>query len=177
MELFEAISKRHSYRMDYTDDPVKEADLKKIVEAGLLAPSGRNCQTTEFIIINDETVLEKIRAMHPGNKAFSQAKAYIGCILDKDPEKVYKGLSFEVEDAAAAVENMLLAITSLGYASVWIDGWLRSDNNAEKIAEIINLPSNKILRIILPVGVAKVKGKQPPKKSFEERTCFNSYSL
>lgn len=49
-----------------------------------------------------------------------QARAFIACILDKNPEAVYEGHVFQVEDCAAAMENMFLAITALDYASVWI---------------------------------------------------------
>ena len=46
MELFEAINNRHSYRGKYKDTPVPREDLKRIMQAGLDAPSGCNKQTT-----------------------------------------------------------------------------------------------------------------------------------
>lgn len=175
MDIFEAIEKRYSYRGGFTNAPVNTDDLKKIVSAGLAAPSGCNAQTTEFVIIDDGAIVAKINQMHESNKAMQQAKAYIACVLDKDPKPVYEGLSFEVEDCAAAVENMLLAVTALGYATVWIDGWLRRDQRAEKIGEMINLPDTKIIRILLPIGVSAEDWKQPDKKPFEERAFFNKY--
>jgi nitroreductase len=177
MDLFEAIQRRHSYRSDYTDQQVSRDDLVKIVKAGLLAPSGKNCQTTRFIIVDDPDIIGKIKEMHPGNKAFQQAKAYILCVIDKDPEATYEGFSFQVEDCAAAVENMLLAITAMGYASVWIDGWLMVENRAEKIASLLGVPEDKIVRIILPVGVAAEEKSQPEKMPFEQRACINSWTL
>ncbi len=63
------------------------------------------------------------------------------------PDAVYEGHSFQVEDCAAAVENMLLAITALGYATVWIDGWLRVEDRGETIGEMIGLSSNKQLAL------------------------------
>ncbi|AQQ72343.1 nitroreductase A [Limihaloglobus sulfuriphilus] len=177
MDLFEAIQKRHSYRGDYTDRQVSRDDLVKIVKAGLLAPSGKNCQTTRFVIVDDPDIIEKIKGMHPGNKAFQQAKAYILCVIDKAPEAIYEGFSFEVEDCAAAVENMLLSITALGYASVWIDGWLRVENRAEKIGQLLGVPEDKVVRIILPVGVAAEEKSQPEKLPLEKRASFNSWNL
>src|SRR3989339_278486 len=127
MEFFETIEKRHSYRGPFTNEPAKKEDLRKIVAAGLAAPSGCNAQTTRFVIVDDPELLAKICGMHATSAAMQQAKALIVCIVDKEPPAVYEKLSFAVEDCAAAVENMLLAITALGYASVWIDGWLRVD--------------------------------------------------
>lgn len=175
MDVFEAFQRRHSYRGSFTDAPVSSDDLKKIVSAGLAAPSGCNAQTTQFVIVDDEAIVTQINQMHESNKAMQQAKAYIACVLDKQPKPVYEGLSFAVEDCAAAVENMMLAVTALGYATVWIDGWLRREQRAEKIGEMVSLPDTKIVRILLPIGVAAEQGKQPGKKAFDERVFFNKY--
>jgi len=175
MELFEAIKKRHCYRGAFADAAVAREDLKKIVQAGLDAPSGKNCQTTRFVIVDEPGLLEQIGQMHPANKAMLQAKAFIACIIDANPEAIYEGFEFQVEDCAAAVENMLLAITALGYASVWIDGWLRVDSRNEKIGKLLGVPNSKIVRILLPVGVAAKEVRGPKKMAFDERAGFNKY--
>ena len=175
MDLFEAFEKRHSYRGNFSDKPVLKEDLVKILNAGLMAPSGKNQQTTDFVIVDKIEIVSKIAAMHNANKAVQQAKAFIVCIIDKEPEAIYEGFSFQLEDCSAAVENMLLAITALGYASVWIDGWLRVENRAEKIAELIGINENKKVQILLPVGVPVEEKKQPGKKAFDERVYFNRY--
>ena len=113
--------------------------------------------------------------MHPANRAMQQAKTFIACIVDKEPEPVFEGLEFQVEDCAAAVENMLLAITALGYASVWVDGWLRRENRNETIGRMLGLPNEKIVRIVLPIGVSTTEVRGPKKMDFEERASFNKY--
>ncbi|HBM17590.1 MAG TPA: hypothetical protein DD381_14790 [Lentisphaeria bacterium] len=175
MDFFEVVAKRHSYRGGFKDLKPKDVDLIEIVEAGLKAPSGKNAQTTEFVIIDDSAIISQIRAMPAANKAIQQAGAYIVCIIDKNPEAIYEGFSFQLEDCAAAVENMLLAVTALGYASVWVDGWLRVEGRADKIAKLIHLPENKKIQIILPIGIpAEIMGV-PRKKPFAERAWFNSF--
>ena len=177
MDVFEAISKRHCYRGRFTEQPVTRKDLVRIVEAGLKAPSGRNQQTTLFVIIDEPELLKKICAMHPASSAMQTAKALVACIIDRQPDPVYEGYSFQVEDCAAAVENILLAVTALGYATVWIDGWLRVDERAEKLGAMLGVPDNKILRILLPIGVPEEEHKQPAKKPFEKRAWFNRYGV
>ena len=176
MDLFEAMEKRHSYRGAFKDESVLKEDLIKILEAGLNAPSGKNQQTTNFVIVDDVQLVKQIVVMHNLNKAVQQAKAFIVCIIDKEPEPIFGPFSFQLEDCSAAVENMLLAITALGYATVWIDGWLRMEERAEKIADLLNLPKNKKVQILLPVGVPVEIKTQPKKKSFNERVWFNSYT-
>lgn len=176
MDVFEAIKKRHSYRGGFEETPIPREDLHKIVQAGLDAPSGRNAQTTQFVIVDEPELVRSIGHMHDRNKAMQQARAFIACVLDHEPEPVYEGMSFQVEDCAAAVENMLLAITALGYGSVWIDGWLRVDGRAEAIGKLLNVPAGKYVRILLPVGVPAEQVKQPAKKPFTQRAAFNTYS-
>ena len=168
MELFEAISKRYSYRGEFVDSPVPKEDLKKIVQAGIVAPSGCNAQSTTFVIVDDPALLDQI-----GTILSRSAPAMIVCIAN--PAPVVRECSFEKEDCAAAVENMLLAITAMGYASVWLDGILRVDGIGEKIGEILGVPSNLRVQIVLPLGIPVSPGMQREKKSFNERAWFNSY--
>lgn len=175
MELFEAIAARHSYRGPFKDQPIPRADLLRIVQAGLQAPSGCNAQTTTFIVVDEPALVSNINAMHRRNAAMQQARAYILCLVDRSPEAVYEGYNFQVEDCAAAVENMLLAVTALGYAAVWVDGWLRIDQHAEAIGELVGLPESKLLRIILPLGIPEEKWKQRDRKPLAERAWFNRF--
>ena len=176
MELFEAIKKRHSYRGSMSEQTVPRKDLSTIVNAGIMAPSGKNAQTTEFIIIDDPSIITELNALHPTNLAMQQAPAMIACVIDKKAEKIYEGYDFQLEDCAAAVENMLLAITALGYASVWIDGWLRLNSRSEIIGNKLNLPPTKKIQIILPIGVPLEVWSQKERKDFITRAWFNSYN-
>jgi nitroreductase len=174
MELFEAIKKRYSYRGTYLQKPVPEEHLRKIVQAGLDAPSGKNLQTPHFIIINDPDTLAQVRTVFSGQPFIATAPAFIAVFYDVDEQAASEyPYTFEVEDTAAAVQNILLAITSLGYASVWLDGVLRNEQRAEKIGAIIKLPKSKRVRILLPVGVAAEQGVRKQKHAFVDRVWFN----
>ena len=148
MDLFEAIKNRFSYRGVFEDRSVPRDHLKTIVQAGLDAPSGTNRQTTSFVIVDDAEKLAAIRACAPDRAYLESCRALICCVVDKDPELIYHGHQFQLEDCAAAVENMLLAITALGYASVWLDGMLRVEHRAETVAAILGLPSGKKVQIL-----------------------------
>lgn len=176
MEFFEVIEKRRSYRGAFENRPIPREHLRQIAQAGLDAPSGVNLQTTTFVIVDDPAFVCQIRDMHKTQMAMQQAQAYIVCFTDKNPEAL-EAHSFQVEDCAAAVENMLLAITALGYASVWIDGWLRSGNRAQIIGDLLGAPKNKVVRVLLPVGVPAGAPGHREKKSFEERVWFNQYGV
>ncbi|MDR2762283.1 MAG: nitroreductase family protein [Planctomycetaceae bacterium] len=169
MDIFETISTRFSYRGAFTDQLVPREDLIKIVQAGIDAPSGCNAQSTEFIIVDKPELIASIAQLLTDRPVCKTAKGLIICVCDKTP--AYGKLSFFIEDCAAATQNMLLAINALGYASVWLDGVIRG-NVGEEIGKLLKIPTEKEVRIMLPVGVPLNKSKPNLKKSFNERARF-----
>ncbi|MBI5832017.1 MAG: nitroreductase family protein [Armatimonadetes bacterium] len=175
MELFEAIAERYSYRGEYTGQSVPREHLQQILQAGLAAPSGCNSQSTRFVAVDDPALLSQISDLLPPRNASRTAQAMIFAVVDAKAPAVYEDMSFQVEDCAAAVQNMLLAITALGYASVWIDGVLRVENRAQKIGALLGVPASKVVRIMLPIGVPVEAGPRREKLPFDERAWFNRY--
>ena len=172
MDVFEAIEKRHSCRGVFAGTPVPREDLRKIVQAGIQAPTACNAQIATFVIVDDPELLGQIAAILD-RPVCNTARAMIACI--EDPRPIYKGIAFSAEDCAASVENMLLAITALGYATVWLDGVLRRDNIAQRINKLLGVPPDKSIRVLLPIGVAAEPGKQKEKLPWEQRAWFNKY--
>jgi nitroreductase len=86
-----------------------------------------------------------------------------------------KGVSYGVQDYAAAVENMLLATTALGYATVWIEGVLRREDRIRRLGELLGVPQDCEVRVILPIGKPREERLQGQKKSFGERAWYNRY--
>ena len=170
MDFFETIAKRTCYRSEFNDTPVPREILKKVVEAGILAPSACNQQTPSFVAVDDPEVLAKLAEVLP-IPTCKTAKAAIVCVADERP--VFNDISFYKEDCAAAVENMLLALTAFGYSSVWLDGVLRRDQVARRIAEILKIPTGKRVQILLPIGVPAVEAPKSGRLPFEKRASFN----
>ena len=169
MDFFEAVEKRFSYRKKMDPSEVSLEDLKKIVQAGIDAPSGKNEQTTGFVIIRDPGIVKSIQEMPQANGSMATAPAYIACHVDQKNAANKEEFLFDIEDCAAAVENILLAAAALEYGSVWIDGWLRRDERAETIGKWIGLEEGRIVRVLLPIGKMTEDQNRPVKKSFGER--------
>jgi hypothetical protein len=79
------------------------------------------------------------------------------------------GLSFEIEDYAAAVENILLAITAEGYAAVWMDGAVNLEDRRERIKKLLQVPDDRCVRAIIPLGRPEKEVAQREKMPLEER--------
>ena len=166
MDFFKAIESRYSHRTAYADKAVPEEDLIKILDAGIRAPSGCNAQTTSFVLVTNSELRSKI-ASALANEAVSTAPALI--IVTTKKVTFDFGLDFELEDYGAAVENILLASAALGYASCWFDGMTRLNGVCESIAGILEIPAEKQVRCILPVGVPLKQGAQAGRKPFDDR--------
>ena len=171
--LIDSILSRRSYRGKYRPDPVSREDLTVILEAGLAAPSGCNRQTTSLIAVDDPEILKRIHAVIDPPVAVT-APALI-CVLTQRIN-AYRDRCFATQDYAAAIENMLLAITTLGYESCWYEGHITdTDRICDRIAGILNVPEGYELVCILPVGVAESQPAAPKKKPFSQRAWFNGF--
>ena len=178
MDVLTAIKNRTSYRGKYKDTAIPREDLAKIMEAGLAAPSGCNKQTTSIIAVDDADVLSKLHEVMELPKAAS-APALI-CVLSQKIIAYKDGAGLDrcyaIHDYSAAIENMLLAIVSLGYESCWYEGHVTdADAIGRKMADVLGVPAEYDLVCLLPVGVADQPVRYAEKKPFEERAWFNGF--
>jgi nitroreductase len=173
MNTFEAMQARYSYRGKYLPTPVPREHLIQIMEAGCAAPSGCNKQTTSFIAVDDPEVLAKLKSVIDPPMA-DTAPAFV-CILTKKIV-AYRDRTFNVQDYSAAIQNALLAIADLGYASCWVEGHVTgTDRIGEKMAAMLGVPEEYELICYLPVGIPAEECKIVEKQPFEERAWFNGF--
>lgn len=173
MSVIDIIKNRHSYRGKFQSTPVPRGDLITIMEAGLAAPSGCNKQTTSLIAVDDPEVLQKLHAVI--DPPVAETAPAIICVLTRRII-AYRDRCFAVQDYAAAIENMLLAIVELGYQSCWYEGHITDvDRIGYQMAQILNVPDEYELVCFLPVGIAEEETIGPMKQAFEERAWFNGF--
>ena len=173
MDVIEAIMNRHSYRGKYRPDPVPRADLVTILNAGLAAPSGCNKQTVSLIAVDDPALLQRLREVI--DPPVGETAPAMICVLT---ERIvaYRDRCFSVQDYGAAIENMLLAITALGYQSCWYEGHITDEDCiGQRMARILGVTENYELVCVLPVGVAVSEPIPPKKKPASERAWFNGF--
>jgi nitroreductase len=151
MDALEAIRRRRSVR-DYTGEPIPRQDLEAIVDAGRLAASGHNSQPWEFIVVTDREMIERLKV---ASLWMQKAGAIIAVVMDPS-SRWWK------EDGSAAVQNMLIAATALGYGSCWLEGYTLP--REEEFKELLGVPVSKRLLTLVPMGVPlewPTKGKKP----------------
>ncbi len=152
-EVIKTIKNRRSIRK-YNNTPVATETIEEIVEAGRFAPTGGNCQSVHFTVITNEEILDNLREVVKA--AFAQMEnsedLYISMQnsirLSKAGNYVYDynapvlvvvsnvaTYPNAMADSACALQNMMLAATSLGVGSCWINQlhWLDGDESVREI--------------------------------------------
>ena len=140
MEALEAIQKRRSVR-SYTGAPIPRVDLEAIIDAGRMAASGNNKQPWEFIVVTDRAMIDKLKI---ASQWMEQAGAIIAVVMDPASR-------WWQEDGSAAIENMLIAGTALGYGSCWLEGYTLPRETEFKA--LLGIPDGKRLLSLVPIGV------------------------
>ena len=157
MDTLVAISSRRSIRR-YKPERVMEDHLKKILEAGRQAPSAGNRQPWHFIVIRDPEVKRKVAEACSNQTWMALADVIVAVVgLPEVSEKWYQ------VDAAIALQNMILAATSLDYGTCWIGAF-----DEAKVKEILGVPEGARVVALTPIGVPAEDPPPRPRKSPQE---------
>lgn len=173
MDLFEAIQSRRTIRT-FTGKKIPKDDLERIVDAGRLAPSARNRQTWDFVVITERAILDQIVSRFPPSRKydtfedgkFDGISAIIAVIVEGSSE-------YWREDGSAATQNMLLAARDLGWGSCWIEGQMRP--HEDKFKELLKVPKEKQILLLIALGEPVKWSPPPPKKSLSEVLHWGKY--
>jgi len=147
MDVMEAIYQRRSVR-NYSDQPVSDETLNKIIAAGMMAPSAGNQQPWHFIAITKGETLKKVGDINPNALMAADAQAAIMVCGDPALEK-YPG--YWIQDCTAAVQNMLLATHALGLGAVWTGTW----PNPQRVVgfrKLLNIPDSVNPLALIVIG-------------------------
>jgi len=144
MEFFDVIENRHSVRA-YTDDPIPEEVLGRLLEAARKAPSANNKQPWKLVVVSDQTKRETIAASGTYGKFPSQCPTVI--IGLGDPAIAPK---WHVVDTTIALEHIVLAATAEGLGSCWIGSF-----DEATVKTLIGVPEELKAVAIIALGYEK----------------------
>ena len=149
-EFHDMLFTRHSIRK-YTDEPIDGEHVKLLLEAALLAPSGKSVRPWEFVVVEDKEVLAKMSECRPFGSG-PVAKCKLAIVVCGDPGKT----DVWVEDCNIAATYIQLQAEALGLGSCWIQmrGRFDKDNNdsADLIRELLDIPGEQQVECIIVLG-------------------------
>ncbi len=135
MNVMEAILKRRSIRR-FTQQPIAKEDIHSLLRATMMAPTARNCQEWEFVVVRNKDTFKKMMHVHPYAHMLEQADCALVVCGNTQREHAP---GYWMADCGAATENILLAATALGIGSVWL-GVYPNEERMNGLAQILGLP-------------------------------------
>lgn len=173
MDFWQLITKRRSIRR-YNRRPVEPEKVGKIIEAALRAPSSRNLQPWEFIVVNGADLLAKLAQARSSN-SFLQG-APLAVVVCANPEKC----DVWVENAAIAATFIILAAEALGLGCCWLQIRERRHSPGQTagdfVAEILQIPPPLQVEAIIAIGYpAEQKAAHQREELKFEQVFHNTY--
>jgi nitroreductase len=182
MDTFDAIYARRAVKQFDPNHTMPDADLQKLLEAAIQAPTSFNIQHWRFVVVKDSELRKQIRLIGNDQAQMTDASVLIVMTADKDawkksPERYWRDAPKEVADMLVgwmgpfhegrewlqrdeaqrsigmAMQTIMLAAKSLGYDSCPMIGF-----DIEKVAELINLPEDHVMGPMVAIG----KGMKQP---------------
>ncbi len=189
-QTLETINRRHSIRL-FTDEPVSDDHLQTILNAANMAPSAHNQQSWRFIVIRGAKKRELVELVNSkaaefpksssvllrmASRSIASAPAVVAVantgdliehgtkLFQIDRERAHDFFrTMEIQSSAAAVQNLLLAATSLGLATVWLGIlFLIKD----EVLELLGEPKGEFMAVV-PIGYAAKESKGPEKRPLD----------
>lgn len=166
MDFTDVIKNRRSHRK-FKEDIVDDEILKRIIEAGRLAPTWSNMQGPRYIIVKNKTIIKEI-ADGNGQKWIEKVPMLIVvCIAPKGSGKNANGLEYFPVDAAICMEHIVLAATNEGLGTCWIGLF---DEN--KIKDALSIPEKVRVIALTPLGYSRYTPREQIRKPIEQ-ICFS----
>jgi len=156
MTFLELARMRYSVR-SFSDHPIEDEKLRKILEAGHVAPTGCNYQPQKIYIAKSAEAREKLASVC--RCTFGAPMILVVC-YDRTRDwknKLQPGYESGETDAAIVCTHMMLEATELGIGSCWI-GYF----NADQVAQILELPENVTVSALLLLGYPADDAKPLP---------------
>lgn len=165
----EVINIRRSVR-NFSDCEIKDEDIEKIIHAGIMAPSAKNQQPWEFIVINDREILNKLsEKLSP-----LYAKSKVTIILCMRKDNLFSPTR-TAQDMSACMQNMMLEATNLKIGSCWI-GTYPDPERMDPLIELLNIPVNiePFCGLVLGYPLDKEVFKEVPRKAIVHYNKYNA---
>jgi nitroreductase len=172
MSILDVIKKRKSVRK-FKQEQITDEEMQLIVEAGQLAPSGHNSQTSHFVVIQKQEVLNELRELVKAEFAkmefdettYSSIKTSITLSKKGKYNFMYnapilivatnlRGYGNAMADCSLALGNMMLMATELNIGTCWINQlkWLTDNETVKKYLEKIGISADEMVCGCLSVG-------------------------
>ncbi len=142
------------------------------VDSMRYAPMAGNNFSLKFILIDEPQIIDAISDACEQDFVSTAHYVVVVCSDGKRTQTAYEDRAekYLKQQAGAAIQNFLLAITDRGLATCWV-GHFYDD----KIKRILRIPEDVEVEAVFPVGYAYDKPKKKEPVNFDSIMYFNEY--
>lgn len=186
MNTFDAIQQRRSVKHYDPSCQMSEAEIQQLMELAILSPTSFNMQNWRFVVVTDPELRQGLRAA-----AWNQAQVTDACFTllicadlnapFKEPGRYWKDAPPEAQEklvpmisgfyqgkeqlqrdeamrsCGIAAQTVMLAAKAMGYDTCPMIGF-----DAQKVAELIHLPEDHLIGMMITVGKAAKPAQSRP---------------
>jgi nitroreductase len=170
MDLYDAIERRSSTR-DFTDEDVPDETVSRLLAAACKAPTAGNLQPWRFFVVRDPGTKKRLSAAAHGQPYVTAASVLIVVCADLDVCAHGYGSRgenlYSIQDTAAAVENILLAVVAEGLGACWVGAF-----DEERAKAALGLPPGIRPLAMVPVGHPARHAFKTSREPFDKFTKY-----
>ena len=156
MDTLEAVFTRRSARK-FNAEKISQENIETLLKAAMSAPSARNEQPWQFLVVTERKLLDKIPTIHEHAQMCLQAQLAIIPCADLSFYKYTD--TFWVQDMAAATQNILVTARALGLGAVWV-GVYPDEQRVQAVSKLFALAAKITPFNIIPIGYTDVPQKE-----------------
>ena len=146
MDFLELAKERYSVRK-FKDEPIKDEDMARILEAANVAPTGCNYQPQRIYVVKSEEGIAKLNKV---SKCIFGAKTVLIFAYDKNEDwknRLEEGVHSGVQDVSIVATHAMLEAYECGVGSCWVNFF-----SPTELHKIMELPENEEVVLIMPIG-------------------------
>jgi len=164
METWDAITSRRNVRQ-FADRPIADEVLDQILEAGRRAPSSRNWQPWDFVVVSDRAQLQELATVWKGAGHVADSAATIALVVqDSDDQRTREITRYDLGQATMV---MMIAAADHGIGSGH-----SAVGDQPKAREVLGLPEDRMVAYLLDLGYPADRPlkpiQRPDRRRFDE---------
>ena len=158
---FTGLAKKRCSIRSYQDKAIEPEKLQAILEAGRLAPTGKNHQPQRLLVVQSAEGLEKVAKAMCNANAYTAKTVIIACAdVDDCWIRSFDGHRIEEIDLSIVTTYMMMEATEQGLGSLWVERF-----DPEIVREEFHLPENYVPVSMLCLGYANPEAVKSPDRS------------
>lgn len=166
MDFTEVIRTRRSIR-SYSDQPVPEDALKRVLEAAHVAPSANNTQPWHYIVVRDTEKRQALAQLSANQDFVAEAPVVIVCVGKRYHDRwSWIGENMYLVDCAISLDHLTLAARNEGLGTCWIGAIGAASQQG--MQKLLKIPQGQAVFMLTPLGYPRnsrafkpVSGRMP----------------